>query len=158
MILEIEGQEISIDDSIAISDDLIKQALSPFFPEMANANLDRSQPGRVKVIKRAGTNGIALSELFSAMEADDRPGVLPNAALQSLIKAREWVNPAIQMAVTLKRLEATGAIDLRFCVQHHAEIERAKHQGETCGKQVDTALHLLKDATDEPSEFPIFGV
>ncbi len=55
-----EGQDVSLPADIAASDDLIRKALSPFYPDVATAQIRRESQGGVDsitVIKRAGPKG-----------------------------------------------------------------------------------------------------
>ena len=55
-----EGQDISLPADIAASDDLIRKALSPFYPDVANADIRReTKDGAsvITVVKRAGPKG-----------------------------------------------------------------------------------------------------
>ena len=51
-----EGQTIELPDEIAASDELIRKALAPFYPDVANAEIQRGDKG-ITVIKRAGPKG-----------------------------------------------------------------------------------------------------
>ena len=60
--IKLEGQEIQLPDAIAQNDEQLKQALTPFYPEMANADIRRetnSKTGQltVSLVKRAGPKG-----------------------------------------------------------------------------------------------------
>ncbi len=55
-----EGQDVPLPADIAASDDLIRKALSPFYPDVANAEVRRdTQDGAlvITVVKRAGPKG-----------------------------------------------------------------------------------------------------
>ena len=56
----LEGQTIPLPADIAANDDLIRKALSPYYPDVANAEIRReTQDGAVtiSIVKRAGPKG-----------------------------------------------------------------------------------------------------
>jgi len=55
-----EGQDVPLPADIAARDDLIRKALSPFYPDVANAEIRReTKDGAsvITVVKRAGPKG-----------------------------------------------------------------------------------------------------
>ncbi len=55
-----EGQDVPLPADVAASDDLIRKALSPFYPDVASADIRRETKHGVSVItvvKRAGPKG-----------------------------------------------------------------------------------------------------
>lgn len=69
VILTADGQTLEIDDEIAGKDDLLRKALAPSYPDIANADLKRSTVNgtmEVRVTKRAGTKGGPFAELLAA--------------------------------------------------------------------------------------------
>ncbi len=80
--IEIDGQKFPLPEDIAADDTLLKAALGPFVPWMANAQIDRANKDGsmvVSVIKRADWKGNAA------------------AVLSALIAAPEEKNPAIAL-------------------------------------------------------------
>ncbi len=78
--LQIDGQSFPIPDEIAAKDELLKAALAPFVPWIANAQIDRKeQEGKllVNIIKRADWKG--------------------NAVVDALISSPEEMNPAVAL-------------------------------------------------------------
>ena len=72
-----EGQDVSLPADIAASDDLIRKALSPFYPDVATAHIRRESQGGVDsitVIKRAGPKGadarVTINGLQVAVDLD----------------------------------------------------------------------------------------
>lgn len=66
----IEGQEIELPEEIAQKDDLVKQSLQPYFPEVVNALITRETKDdlvTIKIVKRAGSKG-GFDELVIAPE------------------------------------------------------------------------------------------
>jgi hypothetical protein len=51
-----DGQDIPLPADIAANDDLIRKALAPFYPDVANAEIRRAD-GKITIIKRAGPKG-----------------------------------------------------------------------------------------------------
>jgi len=67
-----EGQDVSLPADIAASDDLIRKALSPFYPDVANADIRRQSKGGVDsitVIKRAGPKGADALVTINGLQA-----------------------------------------------------------------------------------------
>lgn len=68
--IKLEGQEIQLPDAIAQNDEQLKLALTPFYPEMANADIRRETNPKtgqltVSLVKRAGPKGAAWSVTLS---------------------------------------------------------------------------------------------
>jgi hypothetical protein len=127
-----DGQEFPLPDDVARSDELLRQALVPFYPEVAGADIKRENKNGelvVTVIRRAGTKG---------------------APLPYLIAASEEINPALVMAWELKKLEAEGELELAGLMALQPRLERAIRQGEEEGRRVETALKELKASRPEP--------
>ena len=60
VIVKLEGQDIQLPDEAAASDDLVRKALVPYFPDVANSEIRReTNDGQttVTVVKRAGPKG-----------------------------------------------------------------------------------------------------
>lgn len=56
----IEGQEIPVPDEIGSSDEAVKRAMTPFYPQVANAMITRVEKGdetTITVVKKAGSKG-----------------------------------------------------------------------------------------------------
>lgn len=139
-IIKLEGQSIPIDNDIAAADELIRKALLPFYPEVGNATISRSEEDGetvINIVKRAGTKG--------------------STPLASLIAAPEEANPAITLAWELKRLEAAEELELRQLLEYHPRIDRAIEQGEAEAEQVAEALNKLQAAVTQPSQQRIPG-
>lgn len=61
-ILIVEGQKIPLTDEVAATDETIRAALVPFYPEVATADIKREVVNEVtliKMVKKAGTKGIS---------------------------------------------------------------------------------------------------
>jgi hypothetical protein len=143
IILEIDGQEIQLEDDERVKTDeqIRQQILQPFYPAMANGKLERiteeGKPLRIKVIKRAGSNG---------------------AALQSLIDAPAIANPAIALSWQLRAKQLSSDDYIHYCVHHCRVIQQAIDSGTFWCQQTDAALIQLKRAKAVPSQTPVQGV
>jgi hypothetical protein len=143
IILEIDGQDLQIDDDERVKTDeqIRQQILQPFYPAMANAKLERiteeDKPLRIKVIKRAGSNGIAL---------------------QSLIAAPSIANPAIALSWQLRAKQLSPDNYIHYCIRHCRRIQEAIDSGTRWYQQTDQALLQLQQAKAVPSQLPVRGV
>jgi hypothetical protein len=143
MILEIDGQDLQIDDDERVKTDeqIRQQILQPFYPAMANAKLERiaeeGKPLRIKVIKRAGSNGTAL---------------------QSLIGAPAIANPAIALSWQLRAKQLSPDDYIHYCTHHCQIIQQTIDSGTLWGQQTDAALIRLKQAKAVPSQTSVPGV
>jgi hypothetical protein len=83
----IEGQKIPLPDEIGSSDEKVRQALAPYFPDAANALITRTEKDgetTITVVKKAGTKGL-------------------QAGLQALQDGPGGKNPAIMLYEEIKR-------------------------------------------------------
>ena len=88
--IEIENQQFPLPDEIAAKDELLKAALAPFVPWIANATIDRKEKDGamvVSVIKRADWKGYTLSE--------DEGNA--SAVVDALIACPDGTNPAVAL-------------------------------------------------------------
>jgi hypothetical protein len=143
IILEIDGQDLQIDDDERVKTDeqIRQQILQPFYPAMANAKLERiteeGKPLRIKVVKRAGSNG---------------------SALQSFIDAPATANPAIVLSWQLRAKQLSPDDYIHYCVHHCRTIQEAIDSGTRWCQQTNAALIQLKQAKAVPSQTPVQGV
>ncbi len=96
IILSGDGISITIDDEIARSDDLLKRALAPHYPDLANAQITREEKdGRLKVTlsKRAGPKGNSAGS-----EGSMSPDAGKGSVIQLLDSAPECLNPVFSLA------------------------------------------------------------
>lgn len=87
--IQIDGQQFSLPDEIAAKDELLKAALAPFVPWIANATIDRKENAErgamvVSVIKRADWKGNG------------------RAVVDALIASRNGMNPAVALWMQLQ--------------------------------------------------------
>jgi hypothetical protein len=143
IILEIDGQEIQVEDDERVKTDeqIRQQILQPFYPAMANGKLERiteeGKPLRIKVIKRAGSNGTAL---------------------QSLIDAPAIANPAIALSWQLRAKQLSPDDYIHYCIHHCRMIQQAIDSGTLWCQQTNAALTQLKQAKAVPSQTSVQGV
>jgi hypothetical protein len=146
-IIKLEGQEIPIDDAIALDDTMLRNALTPFYPDAAHAEIAReTKDGQtiVRMVKRAGTKG-TNRETGTA------------SVLNQLIQAETGLNPALELCWQLKNLEVKGKLDLEALVSLQDDLRTAIAQGETEVKQVEIALRLLLTAPPIPAKIVLPG-
>jgi hypothetical protein len=146
-IIKLEGQEIPIDDAIALDDTMLRNALTPFYPDAAHAEITReTKDGQtiVRMVKRAGTKG-TNRETGTA------------SVLNQLIQAETGLNPALELCWQLKSLEIRGKLDLEALVSLQDNIRTAIAQGETEVKQVEKTLRLLLAAPPIPAQMVLPG-
>lgn len=126
-----DGVEFEIADDVARDDRHLREALAPFYPELANAEINRSEEdGKliVTVTKRAGTKGAGASDVLVALHA-----------------APEEINPAVVLQRRLTRIEEQGRLDLRKILRLQPEIRRAVEEGERQIKEYSASLKLLRE-------------
>ena len=127
-----DGVEFDVKDDIARDDQRLREALTPFYPEMANAEITRSeQDGKliVTMAKRAGTKGFSRLDVLTVLR-----------------NAMETVNPAVLMQDKLQQLEEGGELDVRKLMRLQPEIRRAMNDGQKQIEEVKASLKLLGDA------------
>ncbi|HNK50163.1 MAG TPA: hypothetical protein PKX75_14045, partial [Nitrospira sp.] len=81
--LQLEGQEIQLPPEIAISDDAVRKAIAPLFPQAAHATIQRTTDTNgmttIRLTKQAGTKGNY------------------HVILRQLIESPRHVNPALTL-------------------------------------------------------------
>ena len=93
--IQIDGQQFPLPDEIAAKDELLKAALAPFVPWIANATIDRKEKDGamvVSVIKRADWKGYTLSE-------DEGNG---SVVVDALVASPDGMNPAVALWMQLQ--------------------------------------------------------
>ena len=133
--IEIEGNRYPLpDESLANNDELLRTALSPHFPGVADCQFERSEPGIVKVIKQPG-----------------RIGAHP---LQRLLEAPETIPLALLQAQHLKQMGREGRS--RYLQTHQPEIALAIAAGKSALSEYQTVLRRLQQSPGEPSPLASF--
>lgn len=107
--IKIDGQTFEIEDEIAKDDDLIRRALTPFYPGASNSTISRVMENDrlvIEVTKKAGSKG---SDAFNRLVA------LPESA-----------NPTIVLALALQERRLQGETitnkDLLLIYPHLEEV------------------------------------
>ena len=140
-IIKLEGQEIPIDAALAASDDLIRKALLPFYPEVGNATIGRKEENGdtiITIVKRAGSIGCTPFE--------------------QLVKAPESINPAIALAWRIKRKESKGELkSVKALLKYHAHIDQAIEQGECDAQAVNDSMKRLEQSPAQSSKHLVLG-
>ncbi|MCI0488973.1 MAG: hypothetical protein L0229_20465 [Blastocatellia bacterium] len=119
-----DQQTLELADEIAGTDDTLRAALSPYYPDLANCDIARKKTGDAMVVtvtKRAGTKGAS--------------------PLDHLVAAEESLNPAVEMNRELLDLEIRGALSAAELLRRAPEIERAVERGR---KQIDHVTHARR--------------
>jgi hypothetical protein len=131
--VKFEGRDIPMDDTIAGSDELLKQALIPHLgPEIANATISREQkeegqPLVVTLVKRAGPKGAFVG-------------------FAGLLQAPERINPVFGVAWMLRWNDARGTLDLLELLELQALVDATLAQGADEERHAQRALQRLKQA------------
>jgi hypothetical protein len=92
--IQIDGQQFPLPDEIAAKDELLKAALAPFVPWIANATIDRKEKDGamvVSVIKRADWkgNGSAVVDVLIASPDGMNPAVALWTELQGQLDTQD---------------------------------------------------------------------
>lgn len=125
-----DGTAFEVRDELARNDEELREALKAFYPEMANAEITRSEKNGkliVEMVKRAGTKGSSAQQVLAVL------GSLP-----------EHLNPALVMQHRLMRLEAEHQLDLQTLLRLQPQIRRAVSNGNEEIRQQQKSLELLK--------------
>ena len=134
ILVEIEGQQVPVDEEIAQDDNLLKQLFRPYYPDVANARIDRKEGEIIKVIKVAGPKGLSPLEI--------------------LLDAPEAVNPAIQMCRVVQQRELLSNLDYTGMEELASEIEATIQQGIEEVEAVDRSLTVLQKSSPVPGALP----
>jgi hypothetical protein len=125
-----DGREFELNDDIAGNNEKLREALSPFYPELANADIDRELVDGVwivKVTKRAGTKGAGNSTVIFALAA-----------------APEEINPALVLQHRIMQIEAHGKLSLGKILRLQPEIRQTAEKGMAQVKELNDSLRLLE--------------
>ena len=139
--LFLEGQEIPLSDEVAATDDTLRNAMIPFFPEVGTADIRREEKNgitEIRMVKRAGTKG--------------------NVVIQSLIDSNSEVNPALSLSWQLKELERSGDLDIDKLIGFQQQITNAITTGEDWEKTVTDTLKALSKCQPIPSSVQVTGI
>ena len=138
VIVEIEGQTIPVDEDIANDDALLRQLFSPYYPDVANARIDRKEGEVIKIIKVAGSKG-----------------AIKPTPLETLLLAPEEVNPAVRMCRIVQHHELTNQLEYESMASLSADIETAIRLGAQEAETVQKSLVILQKSSPVPGRTPL---
>lgn len=133
----IEGQTIPVPEEIGTSDEAVKRALTPFYPEAASAMITRVEKDGVttiSVVKRAGSKGMDF-----------------------LVQCAGGKNPAVALYEEIEAQEREGALDPMQVLALDGKIDQALEEGEKQAKAVEYATKRLVQAAARPAPMVIQG-
>ena len=131
----LDGQTITLPDEVAETDEAVIRALTPLYPDVANAEIGRKQENGetvVTVVKRPGTKGAA------------------HKVVENLRAAPGGANPAVSLCLALRRenIEQASPDDL---LAWRERIDAALEAGEAELEDVRATLKGLIAAAPVPS-------
>jgi len=133
----IEGQEIPLDEAIAQDDNTLKTAISVYFPEYANAEIERQTTDdtvSIRLVKKAGTKGSLFRELKNCFEE---------------------INPALKLGWQIKLLEINSQISLENLITLQPEIDKAIKLGQSWETYSEKVAQNLKQQPAIRSKYPV---
>lgn len=145
--LSADGQELSLPDSIANDDAQLKAALTPFYPEMANATIRRETLGGeiiVTMTKQAGTKGAERTG------AGAGAGELRPVGLY-LEDAPQELNPALRVAWRIQYMQALDRLELEDLIELQPKIEAAYQEGQHAATFINRVAETLKNCPARPA-------
>jgi hypothetical protein len=140
--INIDGQIFPVPETIAEKDELLKAALAPFVPWIANATIDRKEKDGamvVSVIKRADWKGYTLSE--------DKGNGSP--VVDALIACPDGMNPAV--ALWMELLGQLDTQDPGTILALEPAITAAIEEGDKEIASVHQALTRLVECAPVPA-------
>lgn len=138
--VNIDGQNFPLPDEVGGNDDLLRAALAPFVPWIANALLQRKEESGnnvVTVIKRADTKGST------------------GDVLEALVAAPQELNPAVALWIQLQeqvKLDDPGAM-----LEWQPAIAQAIADGERDIQAVQAAMQYLAECATVPASLVPLG-
>jgi hypothetical protein len=139
-VVSVEGQTIPVPEEIGASDEAVKRALTPFYPEVANAMITRvtkDETVTINVVKKAGSKGGG------------------RGPLQALIACPGGQNPAISLYQAIS--QADDDLDPYTMLELDAQISQAVEAGEKQGLEVRAAQRRLIQAPARPCSAVVVG-
>ena len=120
--IQIDGQQFQLPEEIAAKDEILKAALAPFVPWIANAQIDRKDKDSatvVSVIKRADWkgNGSAIIDALIASTDEVNPAVALWMEMQGQIDVND---PGVILALEPAITAAIDAGDREIAAVHQA--------------------------------------
>ena len=135
--LQLEGQEIQLPPEIAISDDAVRKAITPLFPQAAHATIQRTTDANgmttIKLTKQAGTKGNC------------------HVTLRHLIESPRHVNPALTLYQAYQAESQPTHTTVESILLAQQKLRLAIEQGEKEYKETATIKERLKNSPGSPS-------
>lgn len=141
-IAHIEGQQIPLDEAIASDDNTLKTAISVYFPDYANAEIERQitdDTVSIRLVKKAGTKG-NLGKKVLILQLEESP-------LE--------VNPALKLGWQLKLLEMKNQITLSGLIAIQPEIDKAIKSAQSWETYTEKVTQSLKQQPAATSKYPV---
>ncbi|MCS6327810.1 MAG: hypothetical protein H8K06_12070 [Nitrospira sp.] len=136
--LHLEGQEIQLPPEIAVSDDAVRKAIAPLFPQAAHATIQRTTDtdGKttIKLTKQAGTKGTY------------------HDILRHLTECPRHVNPAVALYQELQVETSTASKSIETVLHEQKQIRSAIACGEAEHTHTLAITRRLKNTPGTPSE------
>jgi hypothetical protein len=144
--VQIDGQKINLPMGIALNDEQLVRTLVVFFPDAANAQIEREHQENgnliVKVTKRAGSKG-SPGEMFPEQLIAQANLLAP--VFEFLAECEEQINPAILMDVRILEAE-NSELTLQEKLLLSGEVEEAIKEGRDWKKAVDRSFDRLRSS------------
>jgi hypothetical protein len=137
-VVKIEGQEITLPEEVAKTDEGVKRALQAYYPGVDNAVITRKTDGErvtIDVVKKAGTKG-ADAAVDSFLSLADLP---------------ESRNPAIALAEELTKLSNAGGLNPVVLALRQQDIDDAIRAGEADGELMNRIEKRLNQSIAQPA-------
>jgi hypothetical protein len=142
--VQIDGQKINLPMGIALDDEQLVRTLVVFFPDAANAQIEREHQADgnliVKVTKRAGSKG-SPGEMFPDQLIAQANLLAP--VFEFLAECEEQINPAILMNERILEAENSG-LTLQEKLLLTEEVEEAITDGRDWKRVVDRSFDRLR--------------
>lgn len=143
--VQIDGQKINVPMAIALDDEQLVRTLVVFFPDAANAQIEREhQDGNltVKVTKKAGSKG-SPGEMFPEQLIAQANLLAP--VFEYLASCEEQINPAILMQERILEAE-NSELTLQEKLLLTGEVEEAIIEGRDWKRGVEHASDRLRSS------------
>lgn len=134
-----EGQTIDVPEDIGKFDERVRAALAPYYPEVGNALITRSEKDgvvTVSVVKKAGSKG--------------------SSGVQYLVECAGGKNPAIGLYEEIQAQQGRY-LDVYELASLDGRIEQAIEQGQVQARQVTNAAVRLRNARAIPAKTLVAG-
>jgi hypothetical protein len=142
--VQIDGQKIEVPMGIALDDEQLVRTLVVFFPDAANAQIEREYQADgnliIRVTKRAGSKG-SPGEMFP--EQLIAQASLLEPVFEFLAECEEQINPAILMQVRILEAE-NSELTLQEKLLLTGEVQEAIAEGREWKLRVEHSYDRLR--------------